>query len=129
VSGFARTSFRPGWLAILAMVAHLCVGMANPRTAAAAEPDTPACRCGDACACGEGCACAVAPADPAESRPEVPAPAGPAIKLVSLPMPERGVAPIPAADSGLDRPARSDRTRPVACGQRAIRLRTGICTT
>jgi hypothetical protein len=129
VSGFPRRIRFAGWLAIVAMVVNLCAGVASVPTATAAVPDAPACCCGEACACGPGCACSVAPADPAESRPEVPAPTAPAGKLVPLAMPGRGVERPATIASELDRAGPTTRSRPVDGGQREIRLRTGICTT
>lgn len=129
MSGFPPLSRFVGWLAIVAMAANLCLGMSPAPTATAGAPEAPACCCGEACACGPGCACSVAPADPAESRPELPAPTAPATKFVPLAMPARGVERLVAIASDLDRPAPARRGQPVDGGQRQIRLRTGICTT
>ncbi len=129
MSGFPPLSRFAGWLAIVAMAANLCLGLSPAPTATAGAAETPACCCGEACACGPGCACAVAPADPTESRPELPAPTAPAIKLLPLAMPARGVERLVAIVSGPDRSAPAARGRPLDGGQREMRLRTGICTT
>lgn len=116
-------------MALVAMVANLCVAMTTVSTATASDSETPTCCCGDGCACGPGCLCSVSPADPSESRPEVPAPAAPAMKLIPLAMPRPGVERLATVASDLDRPRPATSARPVDRGQREIRLRTGICTT
>ncbi len=129
VPGSALLSRLAGWLAIFAMAANLCVGMAAAGHGIESPAEAPSCCCGDGCACGPACACSVAPADPDEHLPETPAPSVNAAKPIPLAMTTDRTMPLasPATRTGATSPPCSAGVP--ACGQRETRLRTGICTT